>query len=175
MFLGQIKTESVLEVFHNTFYIGLGSPCKDIIVSLRLFYTLKISSQEVLWIRHPVDSETLFSDEFKHMIRFLIYNNQVIAVAGHIRPLFYDRCLGFFRISQEIRVHENQTKHIQSEQTYSIFTIFRLAYARINRIGVNSVLLCLSSIHCTPSQFAPTSLFDSTTATNIVRRHQQIP
>ena len=44
MLLGQIKTEIVIEVVHHTFDIGLGSPYNHIILSLRLFDTLKISS-----------------------------------------------------------------------------------------------------------------------------------
>ena len=50
---------------------------------------------------------------------------------------------------------------------------FGLAYTRINMSGVNSVLLCLSSIHYTYSKFAPTSLFPFTTATKRVHHHRQ--
>ena len=84
MLLVRLKNKSVIEVFHHTFNIVLLSPCEDLIVSLRLFDTLKISSQELLWIRRLLDSETLSSDGFKHMIRVLMYNNQVITLAGHI-------------------------------------------------------------------------------------------
>ena len=85
MFLGRLKTEIVIEVFCDMFDIGFGDPWEDIIVSIWLFETLKISSQEVLWSRSLLDSETLYSDEVKQMIKVLMYNNQVITVSVHIR------------------------------------------------------------------------------------------
>ena len=85
MLLGQIKTENVLEFFHYSFDIGLGKPCKDIIISLSFFDMLKISSQEVLWSRRLLDIENISSDGVKHMIRLLIYNNHAISISGHIR------------------------------------------------------------------------------------------
>ena len=48
MFLGRLKTEIILEVFHQTFDIGLGVPCTYLVVSLSFFDALTISSQEVL-------------------------------------------------------------------------------------------------------------------------------
>ena len=85
MLLGQIKTENFLEFFHYSFDIGLGKPCKDIIISLSFFDMLKISSQEVLWILCLLDIEILYSDGVKHIIRVLMYHNKLIAVSGHIR------------------------------------------------------------------------------------------
>ena len=85
MLLGRIKTKTFLEVVHNTFDIGLGAPCKDLIVVLMFFDMLKISSQEVLCIQRILDSENCFYDGVKNMIRVYMYNNQVIAVSGHIR------------------------------------------------------------------------------------------
>ena len=71
------------------FEIGLGDPCKYLIASFLFFDMLKISSQEVLWIRRLLDSENFSSDGVKHMIRFLMYNNQVIKLSVHIRIVVY--------------------------------------------------------------------------------------
>ena len=49
-----------------------------------LFYMLKIFSQEVLCRKRLFDSETRSYDGVKNMIRVSMYNNQVIAVSGHI-------------------------------------------------------------------------------------------
>ena len=84
MLLGRLKTEIVIEVFCDMFDIGFGSSREDIILSIWLFETLKISSQEVIWSQRILDSETLSSGGVKHIIRVLMYNNQVIYLAGHI-------------------------------------------------------------------------------------------
>ena len=84
---GQIKTKIVLKFVHHMFEIGIGSPWKYLIDSTRFFEMLKISSQEVLWIRRLLDIETLSSDGVKQIIRVLMYNNQVIKLSGHIRIL----------------------------------------------------------------------------------------
>ena len=88
MLIGRLKTESVLEIVHHMFDIGLGAPCKYLIVSLRFFGTLKIFPQGVLWIRHLLESETLSSDGVKHTIRVPMYRNKAITVEGHIRIVF---------------------------------------------------------------------------------------
>ena len=87
MLLGRLKTKSVLEFVHNTFDVGLGYPCEYLIVRLRFFGTLKIYSQEALWIRGLLDSERVSSDGAKNKIRVLMYNNKIIVVSGHIRIL----------------------------------------------------------------------------------------
>ena len=84
MLLGRLKTEIVLEVVRHKFDIGFGAPFEDIIFSIWLFDTIKISFQEVFWSRRLLDSETLSSDGVKYTIRVLMYNNQVIEVSGHI-------------------------------------------------------------------------------------------
>ena len=84
MLLGRLKTEIVLEVVRHKFDIGFGDPFEDIIFSIWLFDTIKISFQEVFWSRRLLDSETLSSDGVKYTIRVLMYNNQVIEVSGHI-------------------------------------------------------------------------------------------
>ena len=85
MLIVRLKTETNLEVFHHTFGIDLGAPCEDLNVNLRSFDTLKISSQEVIWSLRLLDIETLSCDGGKNMIRLIMYNNQAIGVAGHIR------------------------------------------------------------------------------------------
>ena len=67
------------------FDMGIGSSCKDLIFSLTFFDTLKISYKEVLWSQRLLDSETLSSYGFKHIIRLLMYNYHSIAVAFLIR------------------------------------------------------------------------------------------
>ena len=81
----------------------------------------------------------------------------------------------FFSDFQETHAHEDQKNHRQSDRTewaYSIIARFDLAYARINRSGVNFVFYPEYFLNYTSSQFAPTSPFASATATNIVRYHQ---
>ena len=44
MLLVRLKNEGVIEVVHHALDICLGSPCQNIVVSLGVFTTLKISS-----------------------------------------------------------------------------------------------------------------------------------
>ena len=59
-------------------------------------------------------------------------------------------------------------KAIEHNEAYSILAGFGLAYLRINRSSVNSVLSCLSSVNYTSPPFAPTSIFAFATATDRV-------
>ena len=77
---------------------------------------------------------------------------------------------GFRRQLARTKIYKAQRKQANIT-AYIIYTGFGPAYARINRSGVNFVLLFLSTIYHTSSQFVPTSLFASATATNRVRRH----
>ena len=72
MLLGRLKTEIVIEVFCDMFDIGFGYSWEDIILSIWLFETLKIFSQEVLWSQRILGIETLSSGGAKHIIRFLM-------------------------------------------------------------------------------------------------------
>ena len=65
MLVGRIKTESVLEFVHHFLDMYLGDPFQNLVIGLGLFYTLEISSEEVIWSRRLLDSEPLLSDRFK--------------------------------------------------------------------------------------------------------------
>ena len=56
MLVGRIKTESVLEFVHHFLDMYLGDPFQNLVIGLGLFYTLEISSEEVIWSRRLLDS-----------------------------------------------------------------------------------------------------------------------
>ena len=84
MLLGRLKTEGVLEVVHHVLYMCLGSPCQNLFVGLGISNTLEISSYELIWSRHLLNSEYISSDGVKYMVRVLVHYNRTIAIEGHI-------------------------------------------------------------------------------------------
>ena len=78
---------------------------------------------------------------------------------------------GFCRTLVRTKIQQITVRASEHNWAYSIFVNFGLAYATINRSGVNFLLSYLSSIHYTSSQFSPTPLFAS--ASNRVRHYRQ--
>ena len=78
---------------------------------------------------------------------------------------------GFCRTLVRTKIQQITVRASEHNWACSIFVNFGLAYATINRSGVNFLLSYLSSIHYTSSQFSPTPLFAS--ASNRVRHYRQ--